>query len=416
MFTNKTKNNFASSRSLISIIVPIYRIERYLGSCIESLIKQTYKSIEIILVDDGSPDSCPDICDIYAKKDKRIKVIHKVNGGLVSARKAGLEIAQGEYIGYVDGDDWVGKDFYEALALEANKNKPDIIAAGRSRDLFAKSACFQDNLPIGYYSGESLENLKPSLISFGDYYKPGISTYVWNKLFKRDFLLDYQNQVDNRISLGEDGAVTFSMLMNCKNLSIIDNCSYHYRQREDSMLKKSNSFSKEAVQLKLLHQHLTNYAKKTNCVYNYQQQIDDYILSIYTIRSGAVISNKDGKKLSAFNADFENKNIVIYSAGTFGQQLANRFSENTHCNVVGIIDDDYWEYRRCCIDVDPVEDINRFRFDYVLIASVDSEVSKKVKIRLLNLGVENSKILTVDLPLEKRKKFLKLYLDQTIIC
>ncbi len=408
-------NSLIKTNLLISVIVPIYGIERYLGSCIESLIKQTYENIEIILVDDGSPDSCPDLCDIYAKKDKRIKVVHKKNGGLVSARKAGLEISRGEYIGYVDGDDWVGKDFYEALALEANKNKPEIIAAGRSRDLFAKSAYFQDNLPIGFYKGESLDNIKPSLISFGDYYKPGISTYVWNKLFKRDFLSDYQKQVNNQISLGEDGAVTFSMLMNCKSLSIIDNCSYHYRQREDSMLKKSNSYTKEAIQLKLLHQHLTNYANKTDNIYNFQQQIDDYILSIYTIRSGAVITDNDGEKLSAFNADFENKNIVIYSAGTFGQQLANRFSENTHCNVVGIVDDDYWEYRRCCIDVDPIEDINKFNFDYVLIASVDSDVSKTAKSRLLNLGVENSKILTVDLPLEKRKKLLKLYLDQTII-
>ena len=100
---------------LISVLVPIYKIDRYLGICIESLLNQTYKNLEIILVDDGSPDRCPEICDLYASKDERIKVIHKSNGGLVSARKAGLMAAKGEYIGYVDGDDWVGPGFYHSL-------------------------------------------------------------------------------------------------------------------------------------------------------------------------------------------------------------------------------------------------------------------------------------------------------------
>lgn len=400
---------------IISIIIPIYKIERYIGFCIESLIMQTYTNLEIILVDDGSPDMCAKICDIYAAKDPRIKVIHKSNGGLVSARKFGLAIATGEYVGYVDGDDWVAPDFCESLVQTAKLYKPDLIAAGRSRDLFSKTAHFIDNIQPGFYSGNNLDNLRNNLISCGDFYKPGISTYVWNKLFKREFLIEYQNAVDERISLGEDGAVTFAALMNCKSLSIIDNCSYHYRQREDSMLKKSGNYEREAIQLKLLHQHLTNYAQKAPSCYNYQQQIDDYILSIYTIRSGAIITTKDGEKLSAFDADFENKNIVIYSAGTFGQQLINRFAENTHCNVVGVVDDDYWEYRRCCINVDPVEEISKFKYDYILVATVDSDIAQKAKTRLINLGVLKNKILTIDMPTEKREKLLKLYLDQTII-
>lgn len=400
--------------SLISIIVPIYKIERYIGYCIESILRQTYQNLEIILVDDGSPDLCPQICDIYAQKDSRIKVIHKANGGLVSARKAGLSIAKGDYIGYVDGDDWVAPDFCEALVNEAEINKADIVAAGRSRDLFNKIEQFLDNIPIGFYFGEKLNDLRTGLISYGAFYKPGVSTYVWNKLFKRDFIFTLQNSVDERISLGEDGAVTFSALMSCNSLSVIDNCSYHYRQREDSMLKKSTSYEKEAIQLKLLHSHLSAYAQKDASCYNYRQQVDDYILSIYIIRSGAVITATDGRKLCAYNADLENKDIVIYSAGTFGQQLINRFAENAHCNVVGVVDDDYWEYRRCCINVDPVEDIGKFKYDYILIATVDGDVANKAKTRLLNLGVQYHKLLTINLSLEERRDFLKMYLEQTI--
>lgn len=115
---------------MLSIIVPIYKIEDYLPQCIESILAQNYFEFELILVDDGSPDGCPGICDDYTKRDSRIKVLHKANGGLVSARKAGLQIAQGEYIGYVDGDDWIESDFYERLMEKAEENNADIVASG----------------------------------------------------------------------------------------------------------------------------------------------------------------------------------------------------------------------------------------------------------------------------------------------
>ena len=112
---------------LISVIVPVYNIEQYVGICIESLIKQTYTDLEIIVVDDGSTDRSSALCDLYANKDKRIKVIHKQNGGLVSARKVGVAIANGKYIGYVDGDDWVEPDYYEMMYRSAVKADADTL-------------------------------------------------------------------------------------------------------------------------------------------------------------------------------------------------------------------------------------------------------------------------------------------------
>ena len=101
---------------LISVVVPIYKVEQYLHECIDSLINQTYKNIEIILVDDGSPDSCPSICDKYKEDNDNMVVIHKKNGGLVSARKVGVSVATGDYISYVDGDDYVEKDHFQKIA------------------------------------------------------------------------------------------------------------------------------------------------------------------------------------------------------------------------------------------------------------------------------------------------------------
>ena len=105
----------------ISVIVPVYKVESYLEQCISSIIKQTYKNLEIILVNDGSPDNCGKLCDIYAKKDSRIKVIHKKNGGLSDARNVALDIATGDYIGFVDSDDWININMYEVLINEAKK-------------------------------------------------------------------------------------------------------------------------------------------------------------------------------------------------------------------------------------------------------------------------------------------------------
>lgn len=112
----------------ISIIVPIYKTESYLERCINSILNQSFTDFELILVDDGSPDSCPQICDAWAKKDKRICVIHKENGGLSSARNAGIYITRGNYIGFVDSDDWIAPDMYEMLYNSATKHNADYAA------------------------------------------------------------------------------------------------------------------------------------------------------------------------------------------------------------------------------------------------------------------------------------------------
>lgn len=395
------------SSPLISVIVPIYMIDRYLGICIESIINQSYKNIEIILVDDGSKDRCPEICDLYAKKDIRIKVIHKTNGGLVSARKAGLRESNGEYISYVDGDDWIGVGFIESLYTSAVTSGAEIVCAGQTRDLFSKSAHFCNALPTGIYEGNKLTDLWKAMISYGDYYRPGISTYVWNKLFKRNVLLTPQSTVDNRISIGEDGAVTYPALLNCKCVAVVDNVAYHYRQREDSMLKQRTSYADEAQKLKYLYDYLVQWSKNIPAELEINKQITDYVLSIAIMRSGGRLPQDS---FSTFDKSYYNKNIVVYSAGTFGQQLINRFKETKHCNVVAWLDDDYWEYRRCCLDVDPVASITRVEYDFVLIATVDSLVAKEITKRLLDLGVSPKKILTVSVPLNK-ESLLSQFLD-----
>ncbi len=383
-------------KPLISIIVPIYMIDRYVGICVESILNQTYRNIEIVLVDDGSGDRSAELCDLYASKDSRIKVVHKENGGLVSARKAGLAASTGSLVTYVDGDDWVGREFIEKLYVAYEQTDADIVCAAQTRVLFDQSVQLLNAIPVGVYSvdeGNSLRGLQDKMMSYGTFYRPGITTYVWNKLFKRELLFDIQMQVDDRISIGEDAAVTYPALMKADKVVVTDNTEYHYRQREDSMLKQSVSFSREAEKLKYLYDYLMKW--NAGIGNRMTGQITDYVLSICIIRSGGRLPADD---FSTFDKAYFGKRVVIYSAGTFGQQLVKRFKETGHCKVVGWVDDDYWEYRRCCMDVDPVETVRDKDFDYILVASVDSEIAERVIGRLGIYGVARRRILTVSVP------------------
>ena len=175
--------------SLISIIVPVYRVEEYLPRCLDSLINQTYKNLEIILVDDGSTDNCPAICDSYALKDNRIKVIHKKNGGLSSARNAGLDIATGEWVAFLDSDDWVEPEMYEILYSLANNYNADISSC-KSRNCY----------PAEYV--QTLENFSVDIIEFDTdsiikdmLNQTHIRFEVWNKLWRKSLIGDVRFKV-----------------------------------------------------------------------------------------------------------------------------------------------------------------------------------------------------------------------------
>lgn len=395
---------------LISVLVPIYKIDRYLGICVESLLNQTYKNLEIILVDDGSPDRCPEICDLYASKDERIKVIHKENGGLVSARKAALMAAKGSYIGYVDGDDWVGPGFYHSLYSSIKESDADIAIAGFSRDLFSSTKNILNAIPSGVYEGEALDAIKKKMIAEGAFYRHGITTYLWNKLFKRKVIEKYQMDMDNRITIGEDAATVYPAIMASKKIVITDNCAYHYRQREDSMLKTATNHNNEYLKVMYLHDYMKKSLKGWSEEYDLLRQTEDLILSTFIIRSGGTLKDDGGLANFPFAVDFSGMKLAVYGAGTFGQQLVRRLKNENQCTITTWVDDDYWEYRRCCMDVDPVEQICKVEYDAIVIALIDPVQIEKIKHLLYDYGVEEKMIITVSSSQEQRDKALKLYL------
>ena len=245
----------------ISVIVPIYKIEKYLPQCIESLLNQSFLDFELILVDDGSPDTCPQICDDYAKSDNRVKVIHKANGGLVSARKEGLKSANGNYITFVDGDDWVDKFYLDIMFRLADANKADLVVTGHFREFDGKIETIKPKNVGIYDENDLIKEILPNAIYNGEFCEHGISTYVWNKLFKKELLDQILFNVPDDVVMGEDAAITFSYLTICKKLVISSTPLYYYRQRHDSIVKSVENPKIEYYRLGLLMNYLQSKLK-----------------------------------------------------------------------------------------------------------------------------------------------------------
>lgn len=215
---------------MISVIVPVYKVEKYLDRCVLSIVNQTYKNLEIILVDDGSPDACPAMCDRWAEKDSRIKVVHKKNGGLSDARNAGMAVARGDYIGFVDGDDYIRCDMYERMLCNSEENGSDIACCG------VKMVWDNGNERImtPKYS-YILDNIEAVKAVVGDTF---IKQVVWNRLYKREIIEGLHFPVGK---YHEDVFWSYKAVSRALKVSVFDTPCYFYIQRDESIMSESYS-------------------------------------------------------------------------------------------------------------------------------------------------------------------------------
>ncbi len=215
----------SQEKALISLIIPVYKVEKYLEKCIQSVINQTYENLQIILVDDGSPDNCGKICDEYAKKDHRIEVIHKSNGGLSDARNKGLEIAKGEYIGFVDSDDYIEADMYEVLYNLLKQYNADVSICNFYTVSQGKISIKNADNGINEYN--RIEILKEILLD------KNIQSYAWNKLYKKELFDEIKYPIGKKY---EDIGTTFYLLEKCNKVVVTGKSEYYYINRQDSIV------------------------------------------------------------------------------------------------------------------------------------------------------------------------------------
>lgn len=226
------------NKPLVSVIIPIYKVERFLPKCLDSVINQTYPNLDIILVDDGSTDDCGKICDEYAFRDKRITVIHKKNEGVVQARITGFEVCKGEYILFVDADDYISKDAIEILVKNALQYNADLVVASHYIENSDNVEIDKRTIHEGLYNKEEITDLLKNRFLFdGAIGRSGFPLYLWGKLFKKDCLL---RKLENGkgISFAEDIITVFATIKEIKSMVVVKEAVYYYVSHDDQITKK----------------------------------------------------------------------------------------------------------------------------------------------------------------------------------
>ena len=282
-----------------SIILPIYNVAPYLERCINSIFAQSFKDYEIILVDDGSTDTCPQICDEYAKRAPNVRVIHKANGGLSSARNAGFEIAEGEYIWWVDSDDWIEKDALKELYEASCNNHPEIVKFNHFFWAPKRQPVLSSVAPGMHTGTQNIEKLVKEAFCYSRKYHLS----AWGHIYKRDFLVENNIPfVSERIVGSEDYLFNLCVLPYATTVCVLPAILYNYEMRVGSLSKRY--VDNLAGRYEELYRALTNQYQKRGILEQYQDELNFFfvwhlirgvgILNEYCCYNGHSMS--DGRK------------------------------------------------------------------------------------------------------------------------
>lgn len=374
-------------KELISIIVPIYNIEKYLDKCILSIINQTYKSIEIILVNDGSTDNSGKICENYAIKDNRITIIKQENKGLVCARKTGIRISKGEYICFVDGDDWVEPNMCEHLYNMMMLHNVEMVQA-QHRLVFEEYINSYEPCIYGRFVNDinakncSYNTIHRNLIN--DVIK--VTPYLWGKLFKKSILEEFQLNIDEKIFYAEDVACTFACIPFLESIYLSDEIIYNYRQIDSSMVNNPNP--NIITSFELVYQHIKNIFSKHRHSELLLKELDIFYIRTFNVILNQILPNKLSKEIKKHyyfpvQEIKDYKNIVIYGAGNVGLDYYNQFKSLDNIKNIYVVDKNKAGYKIADFTVLPVDDICSLQFDCIIIAVALESLGNEIKDELI---------------------------------
>jgi len=371
---------------LISIIVPVYNIEDYLETCIESIINQSYHNLQIILIDDGSTDKSGKICDRFAEKDHRIYVIHKKNGGLVSARNAGLGKANGRYVGFVDGDDYIDCGMYQKLYETAEKYQASFVHSGYYEGE-GKISSFTSKELKEYRNIQVKEDILLELFSLHPAAEIGPS--LWNNLFERNFITEWYSKVPVSQAYGEDLMIMCYCIIKASIFVSIPDAYYHYRYRE-------NSLSKDMSEEQLL-KYYTLYERVKEILLDngYGVVVLDALKKRFGILGMQLLAELNHYYIPKYKYpqmdDLYGKRIVLYGAGRVGIDYYCEICKYQDCHIVS------WADRRKrqleYAVVENAESIQFKEYDIVLIAVLSGDMANEIKKQLLADGIDKEKII-----------------------
>ncbi len=378
----------------VSVIIAVYNEERYLRECVDSVLDQTFRDYELILVDDGSMDSSGQICDSYSLSDSRVRVIHKKNEGLICARKEGVESAKGEFVVFVDADDWVEKDFLEFLVEEMELNKADIVALGCMREEINNTMRIVNKIKNGIYKKDKLINeVWPQMLYYQGFYEFGILPYLCNKIFKRNILADCYVNVNTDISNGEDAAVVYPYLLKINKAVICSESKYHYRIHKDAMTarKDANYYSNVAN----LYLYLYEIFKKNEYAEYLIPQLDQYMRKMVWQKEPESFIEAENY-LFPFDRVVKGAKVIIYGAGRVGKTYLHQIRQIAYCEIVLWVDKKFELYQKKGYEVYCPNKIAVYtgQVDYLIIAIANILVAEEVADNLsANYGINRDKLI-----------------------
>lgn len=391
-----------SCRELLAVIVPVYNCSKYLNMCVDSIIRQEYENLEIILVDDGSTDESAAICDSYMQKDQRVKVIHKENGGLVSARVAGVAAAEAKYVTFVDGDDWISEETYSSLIGLLIDSEADLITYGCIR--YWEDTDYKidvdDTITPGFYDKEALaQEIIPRMLFDEKLEGWALDPSLCMKIFKKELLEEeYRKMGDRAFYFGEDTTVIYPMLLKCDSIIVTHNAHYYHRQRPRYV--RTPYFSGEKfyddlyevyTYLKQEFQKLPHWGlmqRQLDCFYmkNVDRKKYDYQVMLGS-QGGAGASTSTF--LFPFNKVEKGAKIALYGAGKVGHNFRKQLDMTKYGQVAYWIDQSYQGEGV----IRPSEFVGKTDYDCVVIALASDAGRAQVKADLTGRGVPAEKII-----------------------
>lgn len=385
--------------SKISVIIPVYNSSNYLKRCIESVLSQTLKELEIVIVDDGSFDGSEKLCDEFAEKDKRVKVLHQKNSGQTVARRNGLKLANSKYVCYVDSDDWIEAGYYEKLLDIAVRYDTDMVLCDHYIDDECVSRHFANAIKEGFYSGSDIKSeVSHHVIGTDHFFKWNIYPSLCNRLFKKDKIIEIQRKVDSSIVMGEDAAVSIPYTLQCDSMVVLRDAYYHYYQHFDSTIRSIQSRN-DIIQYKKLYALL----KESLCGYCdekiVEKQLEDYLLFIAGPRVMRLAEKyNEFDELFPFDGVKKGSNVVIYGAGVFGLNMYRYFNETGFCRNDVMVDREYkifinTDYK--VISPEAFRDIPNEEYDFVIVTVMDENARISINKYLREIGIASNKIKMV---------------------
>ncbi len=391
---------------LISVIVPIYNSEKYIRSCVDSILSQTHKSLEVILVDDGSSDKSASICDEYKDLDNRVIVLHKQNEGLIAARKDGFRLSRGDWVAFVDSDDWIDEEFVESLYSIAIKESSELVISGVIDESGTASKIRKNQIPRGSYAGEKLDEIKAILFGGTDYFSFIILPYLWNKLWKRSILDDNLEAVDKTIRVGEDVAIGFPAIIQANCISVIDEAFYHYRQNPTSMLMQRNNQELEYKNAISMYTYLSHRLSEIGYIDITENGIRRLYINLIMTRAYGIVSQKMSDYTLFPFLKKDDLEIIVYGAGALGLSVYNYAKD--HLKVKFWVDRNAEFMQTLGYSVIAPDSVEFKPDDVVVVTIFDMKAATSVKSYLLERGVDESNILLFEINDEQEIDLLDL--------